>query len=129
MSGRPSVGASGAIFGLAGASLGFAFAMRRQIPARVYQRWLYGLGPVILLNLLIGFSVAQIDNNAHIGGLVAGMLLGASLASGVETPGRRSLRQRALFVLVMVALFVLIGYALWNPALPVVPVTMVPGGR
>jgi hypothetical protein len=45
------------------------------------------LGPLVLLNLLFGFlSAGQIDNAAHLGGLVAGLWLGWLLVpTGVPT--------------------------------------------
>lgn len=71
----PSVGASGAIFGLFG--LIFA-AMYVHKPALTRQaRGLAGqIGILIVLNLVIGFGVGGIDNAAHIGGLLSGAWLG-----------------------------------------------------
>jgi rhomboid protease GluP len=72
----PSVGASGAIFGLLGALL---IAIRRS-PLYRHQPWSRGLSGQflfwIVVNLVIGSQVAVIDNTAHVGGLVAGLLLG-----------------------------------------------------
>ncbi len=65
-----SAGASGAIFGLLGATAVLFRASRAP------------LGPVIALlvfNLVITFSVPQIDWRAHVGGLVAGTLTGVGL--------------------------------------------------
>jgi len=71
-----SVGASGAIFGILGA---FIFSVRRSPVWRNDPRARH-LMPQLLfwiaVNIIIGFSIAQIDNAAHIGGLVAGLLLG-----------------------------------------------------
>jgi membrane associated rhomboid family serine protease len=71
----PSVGASGAIFGLFGLLLAagrFHHPVDRQSRALVGQ-----LGMLILLNLLFGFAVPGIDNAAHLGGLIAGLWIGA----------------------------------------------------
>lgn len=70
-----SVGASGAIFGLVGAYSIFVFIHRRAfhnggIPALL---WLVF---VIVGNLSIGLFVPNIDNYAHVGGLLSGCLLG-----------------------------------------------------
>jgi len=72
----PSVGASGAIFGLFGLLLA---AGRLHHPVDRQSRAIVGqLGTVILINLVFGFvSGGSIDNAAHIGGLVAGFWLGA----------------------------------------------------
>jgi rhomboid protease GluP len=72
----PAVGASGAVFGILGA---FIFSIRRS-PLYRHQPWTRGLiGQLvfwILVNLAIGYSVPHIDNVAHIGGLISGLLLG-----------------------------------------------------
>jgi membrane associated rhomboid family serine protease len=63
----PTVGASGAVFGLMGAA---AVEMRaRQIP--VMQS---GVGGLILLNLVISFALPGISWGGHIGGLIGGAL-------------------------------------------------------
>jgi len=70
-----SVGASGAIFGLVGAYSIFVLTHRRAfrrggIPALL---WLVF---VIVGNLSIGFFVPNVDNYAHLGGLLSGCVLG-----------------------------------------------------
>jgi membrane associated rhomboid family serine protease len=70
-----SVGASGAVFGLFGLLLSAGrihHPVDRQSRALVSQ-----LGMLIVINLLFGFAVPGIDNAAHLGGLVAGLWLGA----------------------------------------------------
>lgn len=72
----PAVGASGAVFGILGA---FIFSIRRS-PVYRHQPWTRGLiGQLvfwIVVNLAIGFSVKFIDNVAHMGGLISGLLMG-----------------------------------------------------
>lgn len=71
----PSVGASGAIFGLFGVLLA-AGRFHRPVD-RASRQLVSQLGFLIVLNLVFGFaSGGQIDNAAHIGGLVAGLWLG-----------------------------------------------------
>lgn len=65
-----SVGASGAIFGLLGSAAVYGFKMKN----RIGRNFLSSVFQVIFINLLIGFSVSYIDNSAHIGGLVGGLL-------------------------------------------------------
>ncbi len=70
-----SVGASGAIFGLVGAYSVFVLVHRRAlrrggIPSLIW------LVCIIGLNLSVGLFVADVDNYAHIGGLLSGLLLG-----------------------------------------------------
>lgn len=73
----PSVGASGAIFGLFGTLLVFGYKYRQEIPGHFQRSIRSGILPVIILNLFLGFSIPFIDNAAHIGGLVTGALLAA----------------------------------------------------
>lgn len=70
-----SVGASGAIFGVAGAMLVTGYAHRHVIPPRWGRAFGRGMLPFIVLNLAIGASVHVIDNWCHLGGLAAGALL------------------------------------------------------
>ncbi len=70
-----SVGASGAIFGIAGAMLVTGFVHRDVIPARWGRAFGKGMIPFIVLNLALGFSVHGIDNWGHLGGLATGALL------------------------------------------------------
>lgn len=75
----PSVGASGAIFGILGA---FIFSVRRS-PLWRHDRMARSIVSQcvfwMIANLVIGFNVPQIDNAGHIGGLATGLLLGALL--------------------------------------------------
>jgi rhomboid protease GluP len=69
----PSVGASGALFGLIGGLIPL-FYRNRTVLANTNQR-IVGILQVIGINLFIGFTVPGIDNWAHIGGLLAGLAL------------------------------------------------------
>jgi membrane associated rhomboid family serine protease len=62
-----TVGASGAVFGLMGA----AFVLQR---ARGIDPMQSGVGPVILINLVLGFVIPNVSVGGHIGGLVGGVL-------------------------------------------------------
>jgi membrane associated rhomboid family serine protease len=73
----PSVGASGAIFGLFGLLLA---ANRVHHPVDRQSRMLVRqLGFLVLINILFGLSIPGIDNAAHLGGLATGLWLGAVL--------------------------------------------------
>lgn len=101
---RPSVGASGALFGLFGAMVYFRIADPRswRIP------WGQLLWP-IALNLAIGLVVPNIDNWAHVGGLVGGFAAGA--VAGVPAQARARWRG-PLVALVAVAAALLVAGAL-----------------
>lgn len=68
-------GASGAIFGVVG-GLVYAVGVNR---GRLEDLTSRQLGVMILLTLYHGFTSMNIDNSAHIGGLVIGILLGILL--------------------------------------------------
>lgn len=73
-----SVGASGAIFGLLGAMLYFGYHYRVYLGTVIKSQ----IVPLIVLNLALGFLVPGIDNAAHIGGLIGGVLM--MMATGVD---------------------------------------------
>lgn len=83
------VGASGAIFGLFGILVAVE-AVHRPMLDRTSRAFLGQVGGLVAVNLLLGFVIGGIDNWAHIGGLVAGLLLGALFAP-VNVPSMRSL--------------------------------------
>lgn len=68
-----AAGASGAIFGLFGALLFFGINHRHTF----FQTMGKGIIMVIVINVAIGFLVPQIDNAAHLGGLIGGFLASA----------------------------------------------------
>ncbi|PVZ96322.1 rhomboid family intramembrane serine protease [Amnibacterium flavum] len=98
----PVVGASGAIFGL----LGAFFILVRKLGGKAT-----GLLIVIGLNLAVGFFVGSISWQAHVGGLIAGVLVGLIY---VQTRHRR-LRPAQIGLLVGLAVVLFIA-GIW-PAL------------
>lgn len=68
-----SAGASGAIFGLAGAITVYFLRYRENFGARG-QAILQNMLVVIVINLIFGLTARGIDNWGHIGGLVGGAL-------------------------------------------------------
>jgi membrane associated rhomboid family serine protease len=80
----PTVGASGAIFGLFGVLLA---ASRTHHPV-LNQRGrslVSQIGMLIVINLIFGFVAPNIDNAGHIGGLLAGLWLGFLIVPGRVT--------------------------------------------
>ncbi|WP_329566007.1 rhomboid family intramembrane serine protease [Kitasatospora sp. NBC_01266] len=95
--GVASLGASGAIFGVFGATAVLFRAARQP------------LGPVIALivfNLVITFSVPGIDWRAHVGGLVAGVLTGIGMMHAPRA--NRNLVQAGTVVLMLAATFAMV---------------------
>lgn len=72
-------GASGAIMGILGA-LGAFYLVRRNTLGNMGKQNLVGLLVIAAFNLIFGFTVAGIDNWAHMGGLLGGILMGLALA-------------------------------------------------
>lgn len=72
---NPSIGASGAIFGLMGALVYFGYHYRVYLGNVLKSQII----PLILFNLLIGALSTGIDNFAHIGGLIGGLLITSAL--------------------------------------------------
>jgi membrane associated rhomboid family serine protease/regulator of sirC expression with transglutaminase-like and TPR domain len=74
-----SAGASGAIFGVAGGIVVFLYRGKLSLPRQVVNRNLTSILVFVGYNLLYGFSNSGIDNAAHLGGFVTGLVLGALL--------------------------------------------------
>jgi len=71
-----SGGASGAIFGLYGALLSYLWIERSQIQRSEF-RWLFWAAVGFsVVSIVFGLIVPGIDNAAHIGGLIGGLLMG-----------------------------------------------------
>ncbi|HYE74159.1 MAG TPA: rhomboid family intramembrane serine protease, partial [Blastocatellia bacterium] len=68
-------GASGAIFGLVGLLFVAGYKYRRELPPQFRQTLGSGMLPFIILNLFLGFYIDSIDNAAHMGGLITGIIL------------------------------------------------------
>lgn len=84
----PSLGASGALFGLVGVLFVFGIRFRHELPEGFKRAFGTGMLPIIVINLFIGFlGRSFIDNAAHLGGLVSGGLL--ALVVSYKRPGSR----------------------------------------
>jgi rhomboid protease GluP len=68
-----SAGASGAIFGMYGVFLAFLFT--NLIPKQIRNAQLQTIGIFVVYNLVYGMK-SGVDNSAHIGGLLSGMVIG-----------------------------------------------------
>lgn len=98
-------GASGAIFGVFGALLGFTLLDRSIMPPKITRR-LRKEGVLFLgFNVLIGLDVPNIDLAAHAGGFAVGVLGSLLFANTAhpENPGRRTRRATILAVVGLAA--------------------------
>lgn len=91
-----SAGASGAIFGLFGALLYFG-TIHKKIFLQTMGR---GIITIIVINLVIGVMIPNIDMGAHLGGLITGFLASASLS----LPRKKNLKMQIMALLVYLAL-------------------------
>ncbi|MFZ4655661.1 MAG: rhomboid family intramembrane serine protease [Caldilineaceae bacterium] len=80
-----SVGASGAVFGLAGATAVYFWRYRENFGDEG-RSILQNVLMVIGLNLVFGFTNAQIDNAGHIGGLIGGAAVALGLLPTYQRP-------------------------------------------
>jgi rhomboid protease GluP len=103
---EPAVGASGAIFGLLGGVLGYSL---RRGTFSWQNPLIRQLLILTALNLYFGFSVPNISNTAHIGGLVGGAAFGWLTAPSVYA-GKR-LRAVTPTIIVLGAELILL--AIW----------------
>ena len=73
------IGASGAVFGALGGLVAFFLTHRNQM-GDMGRRSLVGLLVIAGANLLFGFVGPEVDNFAHIGGLICGVSLGIAFS-------------------------------------------------
>ena len=99
-----SVGASGAIFGLAGALIASFYLGEFSLPKVAIQATLRSLVFFVGFNVLFGSLSPGIDNACHAGGLVSGLILGALIARFAPEHDRPAKRIGAvLFVVLLLA--------------------------
>jgi membrane associated rhomboid family serine protease len=79
----PTLGASGAIFGIFGALIMVARA--RRIPL-----WQTGLMPMLIINLVYSLSVAGVSIGGHLGGVLSGFITGWLVTEYGEKRNKRS---------------------------------------
>ena len=97
-----SVGASGAIFGLAGALIASFYLGEFSLPSVALRGTLRSLLIFAAFNLFFGTMFAGVDNAAHIGGLVIGLILGAAIAKLAPHEGSNRLGVIALVLLALI---------------------------
>ncbi len=96
-----SIGASGAIFGLMGSLVYFGYHYRVFLGNVIKSQII----PLIIINLIIGFSMAGIDNAAHIGGLIGGTMITAAL--GIDNKSSKIERVNGCIITLIFTAFIL----------------------
>jgi rhomboid protease GluP len=115
---QAGAGASGAVFGIAGALIVLLKSKRLPVPPRELGRLRKSVIYFAAINLFIGLSVnfgsgltgVEIDNSAHIGGFLCGLLFATPMVPRIGSPrGEFQMRLR-ITVAMVVLLLVLFGF-------------------
>ena len=93
-----SAGASGAVFGVYGAIVGYLLREKQGLPKSIYQSLLKSSLTFAGYNILFGAANSSIDNSAHLGGVLGGVALGWLVALPVDRAIRREKTGRKLLV-------------------------------
>jgi rhomboid protease GluP len=118
----PGAGASGAVFGIAGALIVLLKSNRLPVPPVELKRLRKSVIYFAALNLVLGFSInvgtraigsgISIDNMAHLGGFSCGLLFAAPLVPRLGSPRRPFVVRLRIAVGLVVGLLVLFGFYL-----------------
>ena len=108
-----SAGASGAIFGVYGAILGFLLREKQGLPASIYSSLLKSSLLFAVYNIVFSATRAGIDNSAHIGGVVGGIAMGWLVALPVDRAIRdRQTGRRIVVSIIAIIVMIVAGVAL-----------------
>lgn len=106
-----SAGASGAVFGVCGALLGFIVLRRDTIPKAVLMDLKSSLVTFVVYNVAFGLVVPAIDMAAHLGGLAYGALCGVLLSQPLVPDARARRWRKNLVCLIAAAGLLPLGYS------------------
>jgi rhomboid protease GluP len=104
------VGASGAIFGIAGALIASFYLGEFSLPRAAVMGTLRSVVTFVGYNLVFGAVMSRVDNAAHVGGLVTGLILGALIA---RVAPDRDAPMRRIAVLALAIVLIGGGTAWW----------------
>jgi rhomboid protease GluP len=121
-------GASGAVFGIAGALIILLKSHRLPVPPQELHKLRRSVIYFAALNLVLGLSISfgtrvigsglQIDNMAHLGGFTCGLLYAAPMEPRLGSPRDVFLFRRRVATAMVVGLLVLFGFYLANVPRP-----------
>ncbi len=123
---QAGAGASGAVFGIAGALIILLKSKVLPVPADELRRLRRSVIYFAVINLAIdflinfgsGYTGISIDNSAHIGGFTTGLLFAAPLVPRIGSPRSVFRLRLRLSVVLMVGLLVLFGFFIAQLAPP-----------
>jgi len=104
-----SVGASGAIFGIAGALIASFYLGEFSLPRSAVMGTLRSVVTFVGYNLVFGAMMSRVDNAAHVGGLVTGLILGALIAKAAPDQDNPAPR----IAVIALAIVLIFGGAAW----------------
>jgi rhomboid protease GluP len=115
-------GASGAVFGIAGALIVLLKSHLLPVPPLELHKLRKSVIYFAAINLVIGFSISagtraigsglQIDNMAHLGGFTCGLLFAAPMVPRLGSPREQFLVRRRAATVMVVGILVLFGFYL-----------------
>ena len=115
-------GASGAVFGIAGALIVLLKSQRLPVPPQELHKLRRSVIYFAAINLVLGLSInfgtmvarsgLHIDNMAHLGGFSCGLLFAAPLVPRIGSPRGLFLRRLRIAIVMVVGLLVLFGFYL-----------------
>jgi rhomboid protease GluP len=113
-------GASGAVFGIAGALIILLKSHRLPVPPLELRRLRKSVIYFAAINLVLGLSISfgthvigsglQIDNMAHLGGFTCGLLFAAPMVPRLGSPRALFVRRLRITVGIVVGILVLFGF-------------------
>ncbi len=103
-----SAGASGAVFGVYGALLAYVLNRRNGVPFTVMREIRFALVLFLGYSIVVGLTASMIDNAAHFGGLVAGVIGALTLGRPLDARARAATPRwrMALIALTLTALLI-----------------------
>jgi rhomboid protease GluP len=115
-------GASGAVFGIAGALISLLKSHRLPVPPQELHRLRKSVIYVAAINQVIGFSISlgvvvkhtgiSIDNSAHLGGVLCGLLFALPMVPRIGSPRELFRIRLRLAIGMVVGILVLFGFYL-----------------
>lgn len=116
----PGVGASGAVFGIAGALIVLLKSPHLPVPPEELKRLRKSVIYFAAINLVIGFGISwpalssrtgiSIDNSAHLGGVLCGLLFATPMVPRIGNPRPAFNRRLQIAVWMIVGILVLFGF-------------------
>jgi rhomboid protease GluP len=114
----PGAGASGAVFGIAGALIVLLKSQRLPVPPLELKKLRKSVIYFAVINLVIGLSVdgfsartgISIDNSAHLGGVLCGLLFAAPMVPRIGNPRPMFTTRLQVAIGMIVGILVLFGF-------------------